>query len=71
VVCIVLNNPIVVCLGCQFAFRKLISWAPLNIHKSKLAMADKHFANGGKTYNSFVFSTKLGKTYWENNFMDG
>ncbi len=44
------NNPIVTCLGCQFTSRKLttnvkISWALLNIHKSKLTMINKHFTN--------------------------
>jgi hypothetical protein len=54
IVCVVIlvasNNAIVTCLGYQFASRKLttnakISWAPLNIHNSKLVVVNKHIAN--------------------------
>ncbi len=44
------NNPIIICLGYQFASKKLttnakISWAPLDIHNSKLVVVNKHSAN--------------------------
>jgi len=50
VILIASNNPIVICLGYQFASRKLttnakISWAPLDIHNSKLVVVNKYLAN--------------------------
>jgi hypothetical protein len=53
-VCLVIlvasNNPILICLGYQFASRKLttnakISWAPSDIHNSKLVVVNNHLAN--------------------------
>jgi hypothetical protein len=49
-VSVISNNPIVTCLGYKFASIKLTtnaktSWAPLNIHNSKLIVANKHFIN--------------------------
>jgi hypothetical protein len=50
VILIVSNNPIIICLGYQFASRKLttnakISWALLDIHNSKLVVVNKHSVN--------------------------
>jgi hypothetical protein len=50
VILIASNNPIVICLGYQFASRKLttnakISWAPLDIHNSKLVVVNKDLTN--------------------------
>jgi hypothetical protein len=44
------------------------SCAPLDIHKSKLAVTQLQSFSKGKTYVSLVFSTNSGKTMFENNF---
>jgi hypothetical protein len=58
------NRPIITYLGCQWNPKNLmtrtnISCAPLDIHKLKLIVTYIQSINFGKTYISFVFSTKL------------
>jgi hypothetical protein len=47
------------------------SCAPLDIHKSKLAVAQLQSFSESKTYVSLVFSTNSGKIMFENNFQEG
>ncbi len=73
---VVLNKPIVTCLGCQshpnfFITRANISCAPFDIHKSKLNVAKIQSINFGKTHICFIFSTKLGDISWKKCFLEG
>jgi hypothetical protein len=58
------NRPIVARLSYQSNSQKLmtktnISFAPLDIDKSKLTIVDMHSMNFSKTYTYFVFFIKL------------
>jgi hypothetical protein len=65
IVSFVSNNPIVTYVYYQSNPKKLMTRAKilcamLDIHKSKLLVANIQFANFGQTYINFDFSTNLG-----------
>jgi hypothetical protein len=66
-VSIVSNDPYCNCLGYQFVKIKLtrsakMSWAPIDVQKSKVIIANKHFLKANKTYKYFFFFANSNKT---------
>jgi hypothetical protein len=69
------NKPRVTCFGFQsnpknFMTKTNTSCAPLDIHKSKLVVAQLQSFNISKTYVSLIFSTNSNKTVFENHFQE-
>jgi hypothetical protein len=65
IVFITSKRPKVMCFGYQLTLKKVITNAqiscpPVDIHKSKLVIAEWHYVKVDKTYNCLVFSTKMG-----------
>lgn len=70
------NKPIVTCLDSHLLKIKLaitttISCVPVDIHKSKVHVADMQLANASCTYVIKAFSTKASKTSSTKTFFDG
>jgi len=69
------NNPTVTCFGSELMDRKLTtiaktSWAPLDIHKSKVQVAVKHSTKANCTNSVEVVFTKEGRTFLVKTFLD-
>jgi hypothetical protein len=68
------NNPYCNCVGYQFVEIKLtrsakVSWAPIDVQKSKVVTVNKHFSKANKTYKYFVFFANLNKTSFVTTFL--
>jgi hypothetical protein len=64
------------CLGYQYVEIKLtksakMSWAPIDVQKSKVVIANKHVSKANKTYKYFVFFANSNKTSFVKIFLAG
>jgi hypothetical protein len=73
---VVAKSSRVICLGCQLAFKILItnanmSCAPFDIQRTKLILENLHFAKVSNTHNWVFFPTNLNNIPYEKYFLKG